>query len=81
MPTPRNFLFWFLSSLVCFFAGTMGAGLAGAGEGQGLAASATVLGYGVLSGFLALVTAVVLSRFLGEAVIRRINRVLLLVSC
>lgn len=54
---PASLLLCLLALLVFFVAGTAGASYAGLAEGQGLAGSATILGYGVVAGLGAVVAA------------------------
>ncbi|MCO6492938.1 MAG: hypothetical protein J5I98_31255 [Phaeodactylibacter sp.] len=54
---PASLLLCLLALLVFFVAATAGASYAGMAEGQGLAGSAIVLGYGVAAGLGAVVAA------------------------
>jgi hypothetical protein len=54
------------------------AGISGAVKGQGLAAGAIVLSYGLYAAFLAFVAALLVSWFAEDKNIIRINRVMLL---
>ncbi len=74
---PASFLYYFLVIIVFFLLGLIYADLTGAGDNQGLAAAAIVLGYGAISAFAAFVislfiayraevrTIVVLNKILG----------------
>ena len=73
---PANLLFYFLFSLLFFFAGLSYAGLTDAGEGQGLAGGAIVLGYGIAFAFGALVISVIVANTLPIRSIKRFNKII-----
>lgn len=71
-----SILFYFLSALLFFLLGTVLAGIAGAGKGQGLAGGAIVLGYGVMAGCFALIAAVIMVGFVKESRVKLFNKIL-----
>lgn len=73
---PASLLFYFLMILVFFFAGVYYAGITGAAEGQGLAGGAIVLGYGVISAFIALFISFVIVYYVSLDRVIRMNQVL-----
>ena len=73
---PSSILFYLLSALLFFLLGTVLAGIAGAGKGQGLAGGAIVLGYGVMAGCFALIAAIVTVGFVKESRVRSFNKIL-----
>ncbi|MCB9266353.1 MAG: hypothetical protein H6558_15095, partial [Lewinellaceae bacterium] len=73
---PASLLLYLLALLVFFIAGLFYAGLTGAGEGQGLAASAIVLGYGVVFGLFALVAALFFAGYTTQKNVVAANRLL-----
>lgn len=73
---PASLLFYFFMILVFFIAGMYYAGITGAAEGQGLAGGAIVLGYGVITAFIALLVSFVVAYYTPREVIVRINQVL-----
>ncbi|MCB0589332.1 MAG: hypothetical protein KDD06_28860, partial [Phaeodactylibacter sp.] len=75
---PASLLLYLLALLVFFIAGLFYAGLTGAGEGQGLAASAIVLGYGVVFGLFALVAALFFAGYTTQKNVVAANRLLAL---
>ncbi|MEZ4795235.1 MAG: hypothetical protein R2773_07160 [Flavobacteriaceae bacterium] len=72
--------FYLLAFIFCFVVGAYVAGKMGAGENQGLAGGAIVLGWGVLVGLGGIVLAIILVQFLSPKVIIKINWVLLIVA-
>lgn len=68
---PASLLFYLVSVLVFFFAGVYYAVLTGAAEGEGLAAGAIVIGYGVFTAFIAFLVSIVCAYYLsGESIVR-----------
>lgn len=57
---PSSILFYLLSFVVFVIIGATYAALSGAADGQGLAGGAIVLGYGIMSGLIAIVVAIIL---------------------
>ncbi len=76
---PSSLLLYLLSTIVFFLAGTFTAKIAGAGEGQGLAAAAIVLGYGVIAGIFALFAAIIFVGLFKRQNIILANKILALV--
>lgn len=72
---PSNILFYFLSALVFFFLGMIFAGVTNAGKDQGLAAGAIVFGYGIISGFVACISAILAVRILKEHYVVLMNKI------
>ncbi len=72
---PSNILFYILSALLFLLLGTILAGITGAGKNQGLAGSAIVLGYGVISGFVAFIAAIVTARLVKENLVILLNKI------
>jgi len=72
---PSNILFYFLSAVVFFFLGMIFAGITNAGKDQGLAAGAIVFSYGVISGFVGSLSAIIVARILQERYIILINKI------
>ncbi|KAA3612503.1 MAG: hypothetical protein D8M58_20275 [Calditrichaeota bacterium] len=70
-----HILFYLLSALIFFFLGMVFAGITGAGKNQGLAGGAIVLGYGVMSGVIVFILAIVLARYLKNELIVLINKI------
>lgn len=79
MIQPASLLLCLLALLVFFILGLYYAGITGAGEGQGLAGGAIVLGYGVLFGLSAVVAALFLARYAPHRYVVRANWILALV--
>ena len=73
---PANLLFYFLFSFLFFFAGLSYAGLTDAGEGQGLAGGAIVLGYGVAFAFGAFIVSILVANTMPARSIKRFNKVI-----
>lgn len=73
---PVSLLFYFFMIVVFFFAGVYYAGITGAGEGQGLAGGAIVIGYGFISAFIALLISIMLASYLAREQIVQINKIL-----
>lgn len=73
---PASLLFYFFMVIVFFFAGVYYAGITGAAEGQGLAGGAIVLGYGVISAFVALLVSFIIAYYAERELIVRINQIL-----
>ncbi|MDR9367050.1 MAG: hypothetical protein RI575_17070 [Balneolaceae bacterium] len=73
---PASLLFYFFMIVVFFFAGVYYAGITGAAEGQGLAGGAIVLGYGVITAFIALLVSFFIAYYTPREVIVRGNQVL-----
>lgn len=59
---PLNLLFYILSFVVFLFSGMILASVGGVAKDQGLAAGAIVFGYGLISGFIALIAAVIVAK-------------------
>ena len=70
--------FYFLSLVDFFIMGMILAALTNAGEGQGLAAGAIVLSYGVASGFIMFIISIIGARYLSEIKIKLFNKILLI---
>lgn len=66
---PLNLLFYMLSFIVFLFSGMILASVIGAAKDQGLAAGAIVLGYGVFSGFIALIAAIIVAKLTNRKVV------------
>ncbi|KAA3661344.1 MAG: hypothetical protein DWQ10_04710 [Calditrichaeota bacterium] len=73
---PASLLLYLLTILVFFFLGLLYAGLVDAGKGQGLAAGAIVLGYGVFAAFYALLAAIFAAYALRETKVKLLNKIL-----
>ncbi len=69
-------LFYLLSSFLFFFIGMVLAGISGVAKGQGLAGGAIILGYGVMSGAIALIASIILAIYLKPSTIYFLNKVL-----
>lgn len=75
---PASILFYLLSFLVFVILGASFAGITGAADDQGLAAGAIVLGYGIISGFVAIVASIVLVSRVSHKFVIIANRILFL---
>jgi hypothetical protein len=75
---PASILFYLLSFLVFVILGASFAGITGAADDQGLAAGAIVLGYGIISGFVAIIASIVLVSRISHKFIIIANRILFL---
>ena len=73
---PYSILFYFFVVIVFFIAGVYFAGITGAAEGQGLAGAAIVLGYGVITAFVALILSLILVYYVEREIIVKANKVL-----
>lgn len=73
---PASLLFYFFMIVVFFFAGVYYAGITGAAEGQGLAGGAIVLGYGVITAFVALLVSFIIAYHAPREIIVKVNQVL-----
>ncbi|NBC64057.1 MAG: hypothetical protein GVY07_00160 [Bacteroidetes bacterium] len=76
---PASLLLYLLMILVFFFVGVYYAVITGAAEGQGLAAGAIVVGYGVFTGFLALLVSFFIAYYASAKVVVRFNQVLAII--
>ncbi len=76
---PSSLLFYLFSAVIVFIVGVFLAKALGAGEGQGLAAAAIVLGYGVMAGILALIFAIFTLSFMAQNKVILVNKILALV--
>jgi len=72
----RSILFAILSFLLFFFIGLFHAKLTDVGAGQGLAASAIVLGHGVQFGFFAMILSIILSFMISKQWVKKLNLIL-----
>jgi len=72
---PSRILFYLLSAVLFFFLGIIFAKISGAGKNQMLAGSAIVLGYGVVSGFLAFLAAIIAAQFLKNTTVVAFNKI------
>lgn len=70
-----SILFYLLFTLVFFILGITIAEISGAAEGQGLAGSAIVLGYGTMVGLFAFIAAVLSVRFISKKRIIQLNKI------
>lgn len=75
----RGFLFCLLGFLVFSILGLFIAGWMGAGQGQGLAAGAVVVGNGVMVGLGGVVIALIVIRFSSKVVVKGLNFLLLVI--
>lgn len=62
--------------IVFFFRGVYYEGITGAAEGQGLAGGAIVLGYGVITAFVALLISFIIAYHAPHEIVVKINQVL-----
>jgi len=70
-----HILFYLFSAAIFFILGLIFAGISGAGKDQGLAGGAIVLGYGVMTGFIAFLLSIFVARFFKEAQIVLSNKI------
>ena len=73
MLKPYNLLCYLLAVVACFFLGITYAGVIGAGDNQGLAAAAIVLGYGFVAAVIGLVAALYVASSASRKAIVRLN--------
>ena len=73
---PYSWLLYLLAILTSFFAGLSYAGMIDAGKGQGLAAAAIVLGYGVIAAAIGLIVALFVAHQAHRKTIFRLNIIL-----
>jgi hypothetical protein len=73
---PINLLFYFLSLVNFIFIGIFFAVVTDAARGQGLAGGAIVLGYGVITGAIALIVSILLAYYLEDKIIILLNKIL-----
>lgn len=78
MVKPYNLLLYLLAILTSFFAGLSYAAMIDAGKGQGLAAAAIVLGYGVMAAVIGLIIALFVAYQAQRRTIVRLNIILAL---
>jgi len=78
MVKPYSWLLYLLAVLASFFAGLSYAGFIDAGKGQGLAAAAIVLGYGVIAVIFGLIAALFVAWQTQRRTIVRLNIILAL---
>lgn len=78
MVRPYSWLLYLLAILTSFFAGLSYAGMIDAGKGQGLAAAAIVLGYGVIAAAIGLILALFVAHQAQRRTIFRLNVILAL---
>jgi cytochrome bd-type quinol oxidase subunit 2 len=76
---PSSLLLYLLVIFNFFFIGALFAKLVGAGEGQGLAAGAIVVGYSLLFAFLALIGSILFVYFAKHKTVVLINKIMLVV--
>jgi MFS family permease len=76
MVKPYNLLLYLLAILTSFFAGLSYAAMIDAGKGQGLAAAAIVLGYGVIAAVIGLIVALFVAHQVRRKTIFRLNVIL-----
>ncbi|MBN2172845.1 MAG: ABC transporter ATP-binding protein [Bacteroidales bacterium] len=70
---PANFIYLILVALLFFILGALISSLLGVAKDQGLAAGAIVVGYGVITGIVALFLALISLRFIPSRMIVKIN--------
>ena len=75
---PYSWLLYLLAVLASFFAGLSYVGFIDAGKGQGLAAAAIVLGYGVIAAIFGLIAALFVAWQTQRRTILRLNIILAL---
>ncbi len=73
---PINLLFYFLSLINFIFIGIYFAVITEAAKGQGLAGGAIVLGYGVITGAVALIVSIFLAYYIEDKIIILLNKIL-----
>ena len=73
---PINLLFYFLSLINFIFIGIYFAVITDAAKGQGLAGGAIVLGYGVITGAVALIVSIFLAYYIEDKIIILLNKIL-----
>lgn len=78
MVKPYSWLLYLLAVLAMFFAGLSYAGFIDAGKGQGLAAAAIVLGYGIVAAAFGLIAALFVAYYSNRKTIFRLNIILAL---
>ncbi|WP_149276480.1 hypothetical protein [Pareuzebyella sediminis] len=78
MLKPYSWLCYLLVPILFFFIGLSLAGFVGAGKGQGLAAGAIVLGYGVIGAAIGIVIALLLTSHLSRKTLIRLNGIVAL---
>lgn len=75
---PASLLLYLMMFVDFFFVGAFVAGFIGATNGQGLAAGAIVLGYGILFAAIAQVAAFFIVQFVGRKQVKLVNGSLLI---